>query len=595
MFGDFEIRELPLSLTSTRKKVESFLLSQDLRMENLDRYFGIFDINDNLVGGGGLQGNVVKCIALSESTRNESLTNPLISRIREAAMTDGHQETFLFTKPENRQIFESLAFHTVGTAEKAILLESDPRGISRYCRILSNECPKAEKTRNGVIVMNCNPLTKGHLFLIESASSMTDRLFIIPVMGGEQEYSYEERTAMMKAATRHLDNVTICPGSHYSVSQATFPTYFLKDLNDAAKTHIELDIDIFSRHIAPALKASVRFIGTEPTDRLTREYNAAMKRMLPERGVEIVEIERACADGNPISASIVRHHTHTGAAAKAIALVPDTSVPFVLAHCACDSLKKELELTPKPGLVDLNDCGAHKDMDFATMSRSIEALKPHFVRMASLGTAESLPEHKDVAEAGLLAEAAMLKATGGVNTHKGALFCMGITLIAAAHAYTAEKSISATALRRNIAALASGFTGEKDSHGGEARRKYGLKGAAELAQDAYSDLFSDWLPFFRKVKEREEGTLLTLLRIMSTLDDTNLYHRGGKEGADFARQTAISLLDTFSIEGMRQANSEFVARNLSPGGSADMLALTIFTDSLLTEEDSSYLTKSNNK
>lgn len=79
MFGDFEIRELPLSLTATKKKVESFLLSQGLRMENLDRYFGIFDMNDNLVGGGGLQENVVKCIALSESTRNESLTNPLMS------------------------------------------------------------------------------------------------------------------------------------------------------------------------------------------------------------------------------------------------------------------------------------------------------------------------------------------------------------------------------------------------------------------------------------------------------------------------------------------------------------------------------------
>lgn len=134
MFGDFEIRELPLSLTATKKKVESFLLSQGLRMENLDRYFGIFDMNDNLVGGGGLQENVVKCIALSESTRNESLTNPLMSRIREAAMADGHYDLLLFTKPENQRIFESLAFHTVGKADKALLLESNPRGISGYCK-----------------------------------------------------------------------------------------------------------------------------------------------------------------------------------------------------------------------------------------------------------------------------------------------------------------------------------------------------------------------------------------------------------------------------------------------------------------------------
>ena len=194
MFGDFEIRELPLSLTATKKKVESFLLSQGLRMENLDRYFGIFDMNDTLVGGGGLQGNVVKCIALSESTRNESLTNPLMSRIREAAMADGHYDLFLFTKPENQRIFESLAFHTVGKADKALLLESNPRGISGYCKKLSGILPQSKESRNGVIVMNCNPLTKGHLFLIEAAAKQVDFLFIIPVMEGDSEYS-SARTA----------------------------------------------------------------------------------------------------------------------------------------------------------------------------------------------------------------------------------------------------------------------------------------------------------------------------------------------------------------------------------------------------------------
>ncbi len=185
MFGDFEIRELPLSLTATKRKVESFLLSQGLRMENLDRYFGIFDMNDNLVGGGGLQENVVKCIALSESTRNESLTNPLsASRIREAAMADGHYDLLLFTKPENQRIFESLAFHTVGKADKALLLESNPERHIRILQKLSGILPQSKESRNGVIVMNCNPLTKGHLFLIEAAAKQVDFLFIIPVMEG---------------------------------------------------------------------------------------------------------------------------------------------------------------------------------------------------------------------------------------------------------------------------------------------------------------------------------------------------------------------------------------------------------------------------
>lgn len=581
MFGDFEIRELPLSLTATKKKVESFLLSQGLRMENLDRYFGIFDMNDNLVGGGGLQENVVKCIALSESTRNESLTNPLMSRIREAAMADGHYDLLLFTKPENQRIFESLAFHTVGKADKALLLESNPRGISGYCKKLSGILPQSKESRNGVIVMNCNPLTKGHMFLIEAAAKQVDFLFIIPVMEGDSEYSYAERTAMMKAATKDIRNTAVCPGSQYSISQATFPTYFLKDLNDAAKTHIELDLDIFSNHIAPALNASVRFVGTEPLDALTCEYNAVMKRILPSKGIEVVEIERQSLNDIVISASKARTLAETGNASEALKLLPETSVPYLLAHTACLSLKKELEATPKPGLVDRNDNGSHTDMDFSIMSRSIEALKPYFTEFSRLGTDTSLPSHDAVAKAGMEAEKAMKSATGGVNTHRGALFCIGLTTIAAANAYHNTGRIEENGLRDRITRLASGFAGEKDSHGGEARRKYGLKGAAEMAQDAYSELFSEWLPFYRSVKERNDGAILTLLKIMSTLEDTNLYHRGGEEGAAFAKETARDLLKDCKASALEKANADFIARNLSPGGAADMLALTFFIDSVL--------------
>lgn len=132
MFGPLTINELPLSLSFTRRKVENFLISQGLRPEPLDRYFGISDPDGNLIGGGGLQGNVVKCIALSEATRGESVSNSLVSRIAEAAREEGHDFLFIFTKPENEGIFGSLAFRTVGRAAKAILMENNPRGISSY-------------------------------------------------------------------------------------------------------------------------------------------------------------------------------------------------------------------------------------------------------------------------------------------------------------------------------------------------------------------------------------------------------------------------------------------------------------------------------
>lgn len=102
-----------------------------------------------------------------------------------------------------------------------------------------------------------------------------------------------------------------------------------------------------------------------------------------------------------------------------------------------------------------------------------------------------------------------------------------------------------------------------------------------MAQDAYSELFSEWLPFYRSVKERNDGAILTLLKIMSTLEDTNLYHRGGEEGAAFAKETARDLLKDCKASTLEKANTDFIARNLSPGGAADMLALTFFIDSVL--------------
>lgn len=596
MFGDFEIREMPLSLSSVREKVGKFLLSQDLRMESLDRYFGIFDSADRLVGGGGIEGNVIKCIALSEATRNESLTNPLVSRIRESAITDGHPEVFLFTKPKNRKIFESLAFHTIGESEKAILLESDPRGVTSYCQTLRktrDSLPHTDKQKNGVIVMNCNPMTSGHLFLIETAATQVDRLFIIPVMEGKPEYDYIERKEMIEKGVDHLSNVSVVSGSPYSVSQATFPTYFLKDLSDASRTHIELDLDIFARHIAPALDVSVRFIGSEPTDALTREYNAMMHQMLPARGIEVIEISRLEKDGCPVSASRVRRLTQSMQAGAAIQLLPPTSIPYILSHMASICLREELDLTPKPGLVDLNDTGAHTDMDHSLMNRSITSLQPWFREICEI--ASRYPSHEEtslaasgIKEAGIAAENAMLKTTNGINTHRGALFSIGITLAATMRLHKRTCPIGEESLQKEIQELALFFPGGEKTNGAQAKTKFGIKGAAETAKEGYRQLYSDWLPFWRQVKSDADGKLKLLLRIMTTLDDTNIYYRGGIQGSLFVKETAERILRDFSLSALQRANVEFIGLNLSPGGAADMLALTLLTHSLIPQMDNSY-------
>lgn len=580
MTGDYEIREVPLSLRSSREMVGRFLLSQGLRPEEMSRYFGIFDSHDEMVGGGGLQGDIVKEIALSPALRGEALTNALISRIQQAAYEDGITSLKIFTKPENRRLFESLGYHFVGESAKAVMLETDARGISGYCARLRKLSAPHDGKRCGVIVMNCNPLTIGHRYLIEKAAGMVDHLWIIPVEEDKSEYPSASRRDMMRRVAQTLPNVEVGEGSQYVISRATFPSYFIKDLNEGTEAQMELDADIFSRHIAPALNATVRFVGTEPLDPLTCAYNKTLKEKLQPRGIEVVEIERLTKEGVAVSATAVRKLTASRHAGEALRLTSEEATPQLLARCAANALTEELELTPKPGLIDCHDNGAHADMDFTTMTRSIGALTAGFERLAMLAMKSELPRHSEIAEAGIAAEKEMLAATGGVNTHRGALFSLGLMIMAAARLRHLGQAITPEGLHATIKELAAGFNGAETSHGAEMRKAYGLKGAADLAKEGYADLFSSWLPFWKTVVDKPEGKHLLLLKIMSALPDTNVYHRGGADGALLVKTTASELLTDFSVERMAKANSLFIERNLSPGGSADMLALTLLAHSL---------------
>ena len=548
IYEEKQIQELPLSVPLFRKKVESFLKTNGLRLEKVNLYMAIQDADENILAGGGLDGDTIKCIAVSEKARSGGLAVPLISRLISVAAQQGHTNVKVFTKPENTAIFESLGFTVLGRAPKAVLMENG-RGLAAY---LSGFPVKPGMT-DGVIIMNANPFTIGHKYLIEKAAGQVDHLFVIVVKEDVSRFPYADRLAMTKAACADFSNVTVCEGSDYQISAATFPTYFLKELSDASETQMRLDLDIFARHIAPALGATVRFVGSEPQDALTARYNAIMKEVLPAAGVQVVELPRLCyselGEESPVSASAVRKGLD-GFDGGFWHLLPETSLPYVLAEAAVTALRQELDTTPKPGLVDKEGNGAHRDMDYALMIRSIEALRPWFVRIAA--------HDGDLVSLGLEAEAAMLAATNNVNTHKGALFCLGLVLSA-----TGKEGI-----RARIAEIASSIP-----ETGRSKERKGVKGALAMARDGYKELFDKWLP-----ELRTNGPLPTLMLIMATLDDTNILHRGGSEALAYvkARATEIYENSRIGIENeIREFGRELKDRNLSPGGAADMLALTM--------------------
>lgn len=628
-----EIQTLNPTTPRQRQRIEAFLKRNGLRFDDMHYYAAVTDDDGEMIAGGGLKGNVIKCVAVDDAHKGEAIANTLISHLIAHANEEGHSNVMLFTKPKNRQLFESLSFRLLAEAPEAVLMETGIGGINNTVEALkkireesekykeyNKECKKEEKTNlnittpqhlnpstpqplttttplRGVVVMNCNPFTLGHRYLIEQAAKQVERLFVMVVREDCSLFAYAERKAMVEQGVAHLKNVTVIDGSEYAISQATFPTYFLKRLDDAADTQMLLDLDLFRRHIAPALGATVRFVGTEPTDQLTRRYNQLMHEVL----ADVREIVRLEKEGNAVSASRVRKAMEQGDMSTIRQLVPPTTLPYIIAHLATQALQAELDTTPKPGLVDKDNNGAHRDMDYALMQRSIHTLHPYFVQLALLGCADALPSHTAIRDAGIEAEKAMLSATNGVNTHKGALFSMGLAVVAAAHE---ERKIAANeeqilkernggeevlvSLQTTIKALAACFPDTNGTHGSKAKLlskgTTAIKGALDNAREGYEMLFAEWLPFYiERRKEHDAYTLhKTLLRIMCDLDDTNVIYRTDLATAEEVKQEARALLDNFAEAALKDMDRHYTTRNISPGGAADMLSLTIFIGSIQT-------------
>jgi cytidyltransferase-like protein len=181
----------------------------------------------------------------------------------------------------------------------------------------------------GAIVMNCNPFTKGHRYLIEQACEMVDHLIIFVVEEDKSLFSFQERFAMVHEGTRDLENVTVVPSGNFILSQLTFPEYFVKIEDEDMTDNAEYDITLFAEAIAPKLHITYRFVGEEREDEVTAAYNLAMKKILPEHGIQLVEIPRkTVADGNEtaISASLVRERLEQEPPEELSDLLPESTV-----------------------------------------------------------------------------------------------------------------------------------------------------------------------------------------------------------------------------------------------------------------------------
>ncbi len=264
-----------------------------------------------------------------------------------------------------------------------------------------------------------------------------------------------------------------------------------------------------------------------------------------------------------------------------------------IGDAAFGALIDELLTWPKPGLVSHVDSGSHTDMNCETFHASAVALRPFFVRLAGAGA--SMATMADLRVIGIEAEHAMLSATGGVNTHRGAIFALGL-LCAAAAALELEGTAPRSPSR--IAAYVASSWGNSivrgpiplRSHGSAALRRFGAGGARAQAAAGFPHVLKIGLPALRRARavtrDDEAARVETFFALLAAVEDTNLLHRGGAEGLAHARAAAERFLNEGGIGRTDwQAHAldihcDFVIRRLSPGGCADLLAATILLDRL---------------
>ena len=310
------------------KPIITFLEKNGLNWEKDIEYTVALLEQSQIVGTGSIAGNVLKCIAVDPKHQGTGVSNKIVSHLLHEAYRQGKTHLFIYTKPNNTNMIQDFSFYEVArVGSQVVLLENVSNGLEKYTDKLAKEKMKGDHI--AAIVMNCNPFTLGHQFLIEKAASENDYLHVFIVWEDRSTFSPEVRFELVKEGTKNIPNVKIHQGKDYIISNATFPSYFLKEKSGIIEIHAKLDLEIFSNHIAPALEINKRYIGEEPYCPVTSRYNQVMKEVLPLKGIEVIEVPRKMVESRAISASSVRDAIRKDRWDLLEKLLPETTLSFL--------------------------------------------------------------------------------------------------------------------------------------------------------------------------------------------------------------------------------------------------------------------------
>lgn len=324
---DYIAEKINLDDVTAYEEVVSFLARFEVTYTRCDRTCVVRD-DGKVIATGSVEGSTFKYFFVDEPYKGRGVTRAMYDDLLSYVLKQGYVSYYAFTTPENIPIFEALGLSVVYQTKDACLLEGGFGSYAKWIARIRKKLPEKKGVR-GSVVMNCNPMTKGHLYLVEEARKEVDELLVFVLQEDSSHFPFEDRYRIVKDELKAFDNVQVIMGGPYIISKATFPTYFIKKTDNMLDIYTAIDGGLFIDKIAKDLEIDVRFFGSEPKDIVTEQYTRMLRKMVSDSPIEMRVFPRYEVEEEPVSASVVRDLLVNDKKDDAYKLVVDNTIRFL--------------------------------------------------------------------------------------------------------------------------------------------------------------------------------------------------------------------------------------------------------------------------
>ena len=309
------------------EEIKEYLKENSVDYDLPNKTFVIRD-KGKIIATGSAEGNILKYFFSSDEYQGQGLMGSIYNSLLNHLLENNYNSFFVFTKPCNKNIFLSLGLKEVYSTSRVSLFEGGFYNYQKWISAVKNNLSPKSGVR-GAIVVNTNPMTLGHKYLIELSSKKVEELLVFVVEEDISVFPFKDRLNIVKEELKDYKNVVVIKGGPYIISRGTFPTYFIKKKDDMLDIYTELDGSIFAKKIAEDLEIDIRFFGEEPIDIVTLNYNNTLKGILEDSSIDVDIVKRKQIGDTIISASYVRNLLKNDKVEEAYKYLPKATINYL--------------------------------------------------------------------------------------------------------------------------------------------------------------------------------------------------------------------------------------------------------------------------